>query len=106
MYPPLLYAPHAIGIGLASLLGAGPFDSLIIARATGLLAFLALGWWAIRRAPVFRYPLTLVGLLPTTLSQVAALSTDAVNLGLTFLFVSQVLRVAFAVDRPGAPSSA
>jgi uncharacterized membrane protein len=63
-----------------------------------LLVSIMLVFIAIRIIPVFKWLFTMAGLLPMTLYQFASLSYDATTIGLSFLLISMILRLAFSED--------
>lgn len=92
-YFPLIYAPHAIGLGLGELFGLSLYHSYLLTRftlsATCLaLIFLALGIYR----PNFLV-LTLL-LLPMSVFQLATVNIDGLTTALTLVAVGLFLRVA------------
>lgn len=99
-YTPLVYLPQALAIGVARRLDAAPAVLVYAGRLANLAAYAALGWLALGRAAVARWPLCLLLLLPMAVSEAASLSGDAATLAAAVLFVALASRAAWG---PGAP---
>jgi uncharacterized membrane protein len=96
---PVPYAPQAAAIFVARTVGAGVDGMVLAARLATLAVYLALVWLAIRRAPMSRWALCAVGLLPVALFQASVSeSHDAVTIALSLLVVSSALRLVAADD--------
>src|SRR5262249_43026143 len=52
-------------------------------------------YWALRLLPGFRLPVFCIALLPMSVHQAASLSSDAVTLGVGFLLISYILKLAY-----------
>jgi uncharacterized membrane protein len=92
-YPPTLYLPQAIGMGLARIFGLPALGAFYAGRLVNALAALALLAGALRVMPFGRYAIFAVAALPTTAYQAASLSPDAtINAG-AFLALALTLRV-------------
>ncbi len=89
------YIPQALGIFMGKIFGFNPFWLLYMGRLFNLLATLFLVFLAIRITPVFKWVFLLLGILPMSLYQFASLSYDAGTIGLSFLLLAFVLKLAF-----------
>ncbi len=101
LHSPAMYLPAIIGISVGKLLHARPLLLLYLARISnavfaGWLIGLALSriW---RHAPY----LVTIALLPMCLFQVGNLTSDALTFGITFFWLSEVLRAL--IERPAVP---
>ncbi len=95
LYSPVAYAAPAIALLPARLLEPSPLLLVYVARAANLIAWIGLVWLAIRLAPVRRWALCALCLMPMTLFQAAVVSADALTNGLAILFATWVAHVAF-----------
>jgi hypothetical protein len=93
---PVAYAPQALAVLLGRLWEASPAALLFLGRFANLVCYIALGWFAIARAPLRKWALCLILLTPMALAQAASLSADAPTNALAALFVAWVWRIAFA----------
>jgi hypothetical protein len=99
-YPPVVYLPAVLGVGVGRLLGL-PVGALVwLARAANLAAWTALTAWAIRICPLRRWSLVLLGLMPMSLATAASVSADGLTNALAWLFLAVVLRSAFGRSEP------
>jgi uncharacterized membrane protein len=89
------YLPQAIGIGIGRLLHLDLLWIFYLGRLMNLIASIILVIIAIRIIPVFKWLFTMAGLLPMTLYQFASLSYDAGTIGLSFILLALILRLAF-----------
>lgn len=93
-YPPLAYAPQALGIALARLVTPSVLLQLYAARLANLAVWIALVAGAIRVAPFFKLGLALVALAPMSVFVAGTLAVDGLTSGLAFLWGACVLRLA------------
>jgi uncharacterized membrane protein len=92
MHSPLVYVPAALGIAVGRLLRGGPLLLLYLGRCSN--AIIAGGLIGSALRPIWlRGPfLATIALLPMCLSQVGMLTADALTLGISFFWYSEVLR--------------
>jgi uncharacterized membrane protein len=93
-YPPLAYAPQALGIALARLVTPSVLLQLYAARLANLAAWIALVAAALRVAPFFKLGLALLALAPMSVFVAGTLAVDGLTSGLAFLLGACVLRLA------------
>jgi hypothetical protein len=93
---PLGHVPATVGVGLARVLHLSPLAALYAARVANLLAAAFLVFFAIRLLPYGKPLFVLVGLLPMTITQFAAVSPDALTIAGAMLFLAVVLRLRSA----------
>jgi uncharacterized membrane protein len=96
IYSPIAYVPQAIAIGIGRRLALPPLALMYLARCANLLAWVGMGYAALRITPVCARPLFLLLLMPMSLFQAASLSADATTNGLAVLFAAAVMRMALA----------
>lgn len=90
LYPPLSYAPQALGMGLGLLTGNRAL-SLYGARLGNLACVTALLYWAIRLLPRGKLLAIAFTLMPLSLQQAASASPDGGIMALTFAMTAFVL---------------
>lgn len=76
-YFPVFYLPAAAGLGLARWVGFSPYHALVIGRLSMLLAYLALGFMALRIARFGKPILFTVLCLPMSIDLAASYNQDA-----------------------------
>lgn len=100
-YPPVGYAPQALGFFLARSAGCPVLGAVYAGRCLNLLAYFALVIAAVRWMPAQKMMLGLMAVLPMSIYQAASLSADAMTNGLAFCFIARIL--ALAADEKGPP---
>lgn len=93
MYPPLSYAPQAVGIALTRLFDLAPVAMMYAGRLTNLISWVVLMAVAIRIMPYRKWVMVFIGLLPMLLAQAASLSADVLAIALVALFASCIFRL-------------
>ena len=96
---PLVYLPQAIGICIARMLNCSSVVLLTLGKLMNLLAFCAMAFWAVRRMPFGKTIMMAVTLLPMTINLAASMSYDAMLIGGSFMFIAQVLHLAYDEDK-------
>ena len=91
---PIGYLPAAAGIAVIRLLGLAPLAALYAARIANLLVAAILVFLAIRLLPYGKPMFVIVGLLPMTVVQFAAVNPDALTIAGAMLFLAAVLRLS------------
>jgi uncharacterized membrane protein len=92
IYSPSLYVPQSAGIALARLLSDKVYIWFYSARICNALCAIFLVWLALRAAPRHALLLTLIAIVPMSLSQFGSVSSDAGIMSLTVLFVALCIR--------------
>lgn len=94
VYSPVAYVPSAISIAAGRMFGAGPLALLYFARCGNLI----IGSWlmacALSHAGYARLAAIVISLFPTTVSQVATMTADAMSFALAFLWIALVMECA------------
>jgi len=91
-YPPVVYAPSALGIAIARVFTDRVVVWFYVGRLASLLAFVALVAAAIAIAPRARWAIAAVGLLPMSVYLAGAISADGMTIGVAALFGALVSR--------------
>jgi len=96
---PISYLPQAPVIAAGQALGLSPLILFYLGRLAGLAAGIALAFYAIRIAPVRKYSLAGLALLPPILFSRSTLDADQLSNGLAFLFLALAMREVGAEGR-------
>jgi hypothetical protein len=99
-YTPLPYAPQATAAAICNALNVRPLVGFYAGRVANLIASLLLVAMAMRIAPQMETIFAAAALLPTTLTEFASWSADALTISLAFLLTAML----FAESRRGAGS--
>ncbi len=81
-----------------------PLAMFYLARVANLIAYLLVATTAVRLAPIHKWTLALVALMPMSVFLAASLSADAVTIGLSLLVVALTLNLALGSKRPSRRS--
>ena len=81
LYSPVPYLPQSVAIWAARFGELSPLAMLYLARAANLIVYLLLAAAAVRLAPIHKWALALVALMPMSVYLAASLSADAMTLG-------------------------
>ena len=79
-----------------------PLTMLYLGRVANLIAYLLLAATAVRLVPIHKWTMALVALMPMSVYLAAAVSADAVTLGLSLLVVALTLNLAVGSESPAA----
>lgn len=93
-YTPVSYFPQFLVFWLIKLCNINPLWMMYIIRLCSLFLYTGLVYAAIRVVPVRKWLFVLIGILPMSLYMASAVSTDALVLGICFLFIAYVLRLS------------
>jgi len=104
LYSPVPYVPQSLAIWAARAWQTAPLTMLYVARVANLIVYLLLAAAAVRLAPVHKWTLALVALVPMSVYLAASLSADAMTLGLSLLVVAVTLNLALGSEKPGRRS--
>lgn len=89
---PLSYLPQSAAIALGQLVGLSPLALFYLGRFAGLVAGVALTFFAVRSIPIHKHALAAVALLPPVLFTRSTLDADQFTVGLAFLFLALLIR--------------
>ncbi|MDR3704835.1 MAG: DUF2142 domain-containing protein [Paludibacteraceae bacterium] len=94
IYPPIVYLPQTLGVGLARIFNLPPLWMVYLGRLFNLLVYIAIVFYAIKICPVYKYGFLLFALMPMTMAQVSSLSADACTFSFSFLLIAYILNLA------------
>jgi uncharacterized membrane protein len=100
IYPPVVYLPQAMGIGVARILNLPPLWMVYLGRLFNLLMYITIVFYAIKICPVYKYGFLLFALMPMTMAQVSSLSADACTFSFSFLLIAYILNLALDLKSP------
>lgn len=84
----IYYVPQALGIAAGRILGLGFWLTMMLGRLFSLLCYTALTYFAVKKIPVGKISLMLVGILPISLQQAASMSYDGMINGISLLYIA------------------
>ena len=99
IYPPVSYAPQALGIFLLKPFSPSPLSLLYMARLFSLLCWLVALYFAIRLVPFQKVLLVLLGLLPMSTFMHSGCSADVMSNALAFVSIAMILRAIFSTQK-------
>lgn len=99
IYPPWAYFPSLIGLFIAKGLGLGLIWYVYLSRITNFIVWLILGYFAIKLIPSGKWFLLVLALTPTAISQGATIGGDGILMGLAWLLIAAVIRLAVSKDK-------
>jgi uncharacterized membrane protein len=91
----LAFFPHAIGIMIGRILGAGPVSLGYWGRLFGLAFYIFIVYYVIKLVPIFKSAFILYALSPMALFQASSVTYDTVSNALGLLIVALCLYYAF-----------
>lgn len=98
-YFPIFYIPSAIGLGVGHAIGLSPYMSLVAARILNSIAFIFIGWLALRLAKHGKI-LIFAGLtFPTTLYLTAGMNQDGLCIAFACLAAAILTRAIQEDDK-------
>lgn len=92
LYSPVCYISQLPGVITAKMLNLGLAAIYYLGRLSNLIAYCIIVFLALRITPFFKAPMTLLALMPMSLSLAGAFTCDVAVLGLNFLWVSVLLK--------------
>ena len=96
---PISYLPQVPAIAVGQVLSLSPLVLFYLGRFAGLLAGVALAFYAIRMIPIHKHSLAAIALLPPVLFTRSTLDADQFTVGLALLFLALVIREIAARGR-------
>jgi uncharacterized membrane protein len=100
LYSPVPYVPQAAAIWAAGFWQPPPLAMLYLARMAGLAVYLLSAALAVRFAPVLKWTLALVALMPMSVYLAASCSADTAAIGLALLIVALILKLILGSQTP------
>lgn len=95
-YPPVLFLPQAAGIEIGRVFRLPPIVLMYLGRLCNLACWILLMTAAIRLAPIFKWVMLLLALMPMSVFLSASLSADALANGGALLFIALILNHMFS----------
>lgn len=95
LYSPVNYLPQLAGIALARPFTANPLAHMYSGRICNLLLWTLLVFLSIKTAPIFKWLILCLALLPMSLFLSSTLSADPMTNGLSFFIIASILKLAF-----------
>lgn len=94
-YPPTVYLPQALGMDIARIFTNSPLVMMYFARLFGLLAYVAIGYAALRIIPIKKALLYVIAMSPMAMLHAAAISADTLTNGFAMLFSAYILYLSY-----------
>lgn len=94
IYAPFAYIPESAGILVVKTFNLPAIWMLYLGRLLNLAAFIAIVYFAIKTTPIYKWGLTLLALMPMTITQAASLSADSMCFALSFFLIAYILNLA------------
>ncbi len=91
---PVGYFPQALGIKIGNIMNVSPLAGFYLARIFNLFLAICFFYLAIKIIPFGKIIILFIGLLPSTIQQMASISYDALHISLVVLFIAYVLNLA------------
>jgi uncharacterized membrane protein len=98
-YSPIAYISMIPGVWIGKLFHLPIFSLFFLLRLLSIVTVLVLFYFAIRIAPIAKWGIFCVGLIPSVLAQSAAISADGITMGATIFFISYVLYIALCKNQ-------
>ena len=99
VYSPLPYIPQALTIRIMSLFTDNLLIIFYMTRIVNLLVSVFLLYLTIKIIPFGKNIIFFIAIIPTTLSQIASVSPDALTITSSILFVAYLLKLIFGKDK-------
>ena len=94
LYSPVTYLTQVPGMYVSKVFNANPLMIFYLGRLSNLLFFTLIVYFAIKSIPFYKLPLMTLALAPMTLSLAGALTSDVVVIGVNFLWVALLVKLA------------
>lgn len=94
-YSAIPYLAVALVILFGKFFNTSPIILMYIGRLANLLIWIFLTYLAIKITPVHKWTFLLLALMPMTLIQAASISADSLTIGISFLFIAFIFKLAF-----------
>lgn len=86
------YIPCAFGLTIGRLLGCNMITTFYIGRMTDLLFYVGCLYWAIKKAPVYKFVIGIIGILPMMLQSASSITYDLLVIGFCFMTFGYLLK--------------
>lgn len=94
-YSAIPYLAVAFVILVGKFFNTSPLALMYLGRLANLLVWILLTYLAIKITPVHKWAFLVLALMPMTLIQAASISADSLTIGISFLFVAFIFKLAF-----------
>lgn len=84
----IYYFPQAIGISIGRLLGLSMLPTMMLGRLFSLICYVIITYIAIKKTPVGKVSLFLIGITPISLQQAASMSYDGMINAVALLYIA------------------
>ena len=98
---PVVYIPQALGITLARILNMNSVWLINLGRFFNLAVYLILVYFAVCRMPFGGDLMMASAMLPMSINLSATMSYDAMLIGLSYVYISEVFRLSYGTDIVG-----
>lgn len=93
LYSPICYLSQAPTIFVAKTLKLNPLVIFYLTRISSLLMFVFIVYWAIKIIPSYKLTLSLLALMPMTLSLASSITSDVAVIGFNFLWIALLYKL-------------
>lgn len=99
IYMPIQYFPQAAGLLIGKVFNLPVLFMFYLGRLFNMLVWVALTYLALKIIPFGKKVLFLIALIPMVIQQAASMSPDGLLIGISFLFTSYCLHLAFVKEK-------
>lgn len=99
VYSPIPYIPQALTIKIVSLFTNNLLIIFYMTRIVNLLVSVFLLYLAVKTIPFGKKIIFFICIIPTTLSQIASVSPDALTITSSILFIAYLLKLIYSKDK-------
>lgn len=99
---PLVYTPYILVAYLAKVVKLSPSNELLLMRIVGLITFLVIFTFAIKKIPFGKISMSMIGLLPPVFLSFSFVSADGYLFAITALYIAVLLEKYVKVIRSEA----
>lgn len=86
------YIPCALGLTLGRLMGCNMITTFYISRMVDLLFYVGCLYWAIKKAPVYKFVIGIIGIMPMLLQSASSVTYDLLVIGFCFMTFGYLLK--------------
>ena len=95
LYYPIMYLPQAIGITIARIFHGNINCLFYLGRLCNLMFFVACMYIAMRKIPILKMALFVIGMFPMTIQQAASMSYDSFINGMSFILIAYLIAAIY-----------
>ena len=93
------YIPCALGLTIGRLLGLNMITTFYLSRMVDLLFYVFCLYWAIKKAPVYKFLIGMIGITPMLLQTAMSITYDLLVIGLCFITLGYLLKWLFTEEK-------